>query len=552
MKLRSKEVVEGIEGMPKRALLKASGYTDAELRRPLVAIASSWNQIVPGHVHLKMLARDVAEGIRNAGGTPVEFNTIAICDGVAMGTKGMHYSLPSREVIADSVELMLEAHRFDAVVGIASCDKIEPGMLMAIARVDIPAIMLTGGPMLPGEWRGKRIDVISAFEAIGALKSGRLKKHEALEIEERCCPTPGSCAGMFTANTMACIIEALGMSLPGVATAPAVSSKKRRLARKTGEQVMELLKRGITPSKIMTRSAFENAVVVDMALGGSTNTVLHLPAIARELGINLTLDTFDRLSKRTPQLCNLRPGGEHMMTDLDEAGGIPALMKRLGKMIKGTPLTVTGRTVASNLKMVKVTENDIIRPPTRPYRRGGGIAVLYGTLAPKGAVLKTAGIPQKSLRFIGKARVFDREEDAVTAIQDRTVKGGDVVVIRYEGPKGGPGMREMLTATALLAGMGMTASVALITDGRFSGGTRGICVGHVSPEAAEGGPIGVVKDGDGILIDVRRGRLDLLVKETELKERLARFKPKKSRVEKGYLKTYAEHASSAAEGAVRR
>ncbi|MEM2977735.1 MAG: dihydroxy-acid dehydratase [Candidatus Hadarchaeales archaeon] len=548
MKLRSREVVGGIEGLPKRALLKACGYNDTDLGRPLVAIANSWNRVVPGHVHLRALAEAVAEGVRCAGGTPMEFNTIAICDGICMGTEGMRYSLPSREVIADSLELMLRAYPFDAAVAIASCDKIEPGMLMALARVDLPSIMLTGGPMLPGEWRGKRVDVITAFEAVGEVKSGKLMEHEALEIEDRCCPTPGSCAGMFTANTMACVIEALGMSLPGVATCPAVSSEKLKLARKTGEQVMELLRRGIRPSRILTRSAFENAVTVDMALGGSTNTVLHLPAIAKEVGISLPLEVFDRLSKRVPQLCSLRPGGEHMVVDLHEAGGIPALMKQLGRLVKGTPLTVTGKTVGSNLKGVKVMKGEVIRPLSRPYRKSGGIVILYGTLAPKGAVLKVAGL--RSLRFSGKARVFDGEEAAVRAISEKRIRRGEVVVIRYEGPKGGPGMREMLSATSLLAGMGMLEEVALVTDGRFSGGTRGMCVGHVSPEAVEGGPIALVKDGDGILIDAREGRLDLLVEEGLLEERKKAFRPRKVSLT-GYLKFYAEHASSAAEGAVR-
>jgi dihydroxy-acid dehydratase len=384
---------------------------------------------------------------------------------------------------------------------------------------------------------------------VGKVKSGKLKEHEALEIEERCCPTPGSCAGMFTANTMACVIEALGMSLPGVSTCPAISSEKLKQARKTGEQVMELLRRGIKPSKILTRSAFENAISVDMALGGSTNTVLHLPAIAREVGITLPLELFDRLSKRVPQLCSLRPGGEHMVADLHEAGGIPALMKQLGRLIKGTPLTVTGKTVGSNLKGWKVREGETIRSLSRPYHRRGGIAILYGTLAPRGAVLKIAGL--KNLKFSGKARVFDGEEVAVKALSEKKIRKGEVAVIRYEGPKGGPGMREMLSATSLLAGMGMLEEVALVTDGRFSGGTRGMCVGHVSPEAAEGGPIGLVREGDEILIDAKEGRLDLLVEEAELKEREKSFRPPKPKL-KGYLKFYAEHATSASEGAVRK
>ena len=552
MKLRSREVVREPEGLPRRALLKAVGLTDADLERPLVAIANSWNQIVPGHVHLRELAGEVAKGIRSARATPLEFNTISMCDGIAMGTSGMCFSLPSREVIADSLELMLEAHRFDAVVAIGSCDKIVPGMLMALARVDIPSIMLTGGPMLPGEWRGQRLDIVSAFEAVGAVKAGKLSEREAREIEDRCCPTYGSCAGMFTANTMACLTEALGMSLPGTATAPAMNAEKNRLAKRSGEQVVELLKRGLTPSRIMTRSAFENAVIVDMALGGSTNTLLHLPAIARELGIRLTLETFDRLSRRTHQLCNMRPGGEHMMVDLERAGGVPAVMKQLGRLIKGSPLTVTGRRVADNLKYAKVYRHDIVRPLTKPFRRGGGIAILYGNLAPKGAVVKLAGIPSRRTRFRGRARVFDREEGAVKAILSKRIRTGDAVVIRYEGPKGGPGMREMLSATAALTSVGMLDSVALITDGRFSGGTRGLCIGHVSPEAAEGGPIGVLREGDQISIDIKRRGLDVLLSEAELEERLKRFKAPEPRIKRGYLSLYSRLVSSAAEGAILR
>jgi dihydroxy-acid dehydratase len=551
MKLRSREVVSGLESLPRRALLKADGLTDADIERPFVAIANSYNNVVPGHIHLRELAAKVAAGIREAGGTPFEFNTIAICDGIAMGTKGMCFSLPSREVIADSVELMLEAHRFDAVVGVASCDKIVPGMLMALGRVDIPAIMLTGGPMMPGEWQGKKIDVISSFEAVGAVKAGKMSEREAREIENRCCPGCGSCAGLFTANTMACLTEAMGMSLPGVGTAHAIDSKKAMLAKRTGKQVVELLRRGIRPSHIMTRTAFENAIVVDLALGGSTNTVLHLPAIAYEVGVKLSLDVFDRLSRRVPNICNLRPSGEHTMLDLERAGGVPAVMKRLGKLIRGSPLTVTGRRVRDNLKFVKLIESNVIRPLTRPYHREGGIAILYGNLAPRGAVVKTAGVPTSMMRRRCTARVFDCEGDALKAIAGKRIKRGDVVVIRYEGPKGGPGMREMLAATSMLAGMGLLDSVALVTDGRFSGGTTGTCIGHVSPEAAEGGPIAVVRNGDKIMIDIKRRKLELLVQETEIKLRLSRFKKPEPRVKKGYLALYSRTVSSAAEGAIR-
>jgi len=552
VKLRSREVVSGIESLPRRALLKADGLTDADLEKPLVAIANSYNQVVPGHIHLRELAREAAAGVKAAGATPLEFNTIGICDGIAMGTQGMCFSLPSREVIADSLELMLEAHRFDAVVAIASCDKIVPGMLMALARVDIPAIMLTGGPMMPGEWRGQTLDIISAFEAVGAVKAGRMTELEAKEIEDRCCPGCGSCAGLFTANTMACLTEAMGMSLPEMATAHAIDAKKRRLAKQSGKQVVELLRRGITPSKIMTRAAFENAIVVDMAMGGSTNTVLHLPAIAHELGIKLCLDVFDRLSRRTSQICNLRPEGKHVMLDLERAGGVPAVMKRLGKLIRLSPITATGRRVRDNLRHAKIYDAEVIRPTTRPFHREGGIAILYGNLAPRGAVVKYAAISPKIMKHKGPARVFNREEDALRAILNKRIRRGDIIVIRFEGPKGGPGMREMLSSTAAVVGMGLSESVALVTDGRFSGGTRGPCIGHVSPEAADGGPIAIVRDGDRIAVDVRRRKFDLLLPSDEIKDRLERLKLPEPKVKKGYLALYSRTVSSAAEGAIRR
>ncbi len=552
MRLRSKEVTEGDEALPRRALLKAVGLVDEEMDKPLVAIANSWNQIVPGHVHLDEVARAVARGVRAAGAVPLEFNTIAICDGVAMGTEGMFYSLPSREVIADSIELVVQAHRFDAVVAVCSCDKIIPGMLMALARLNLPSIVVTGGPMLPGEWRGERLDVISAFEAVGKLKAGKICPKEAKEIENRACPGPGSCAGMFTANTMACLTEALGMSLPGMATCHAIDARKLRLAEESGRQVVQLLRRNLTPKKIMTRQAFENAIVVDLALGGSTNTLLHLPAIAAELGIRLDLDMFDRLSRRVPQLCNLRPGGPYFMIDLDRAGGVPALMKQLGKLIKRTPLTVTGLTVEENLRKVKVLDSRVIRPLSKPYRKEGGIAVLYGSLAPKGAVLKLAGLSPQLKRFQGKARVFRGEDEAVKALLSGRIRRKDVIVITYEGPKGGPGMREMLRITSAVVGMGLGTQVALVTDGRFSGGTRGICIGHVSPEAAEGGPIAAVRDGDRILIDIPRRRVDLLIPEDELKARLKQLPPFKPRFQRGYLALYSGTVSSASEGAIRQ
>jgi len=552
VKLRSREVVSGLESLPRRALLKADGLTDADLEKPLIAIANSYNQVVPGHIHLRELGEAAAAGVRAAGATPLEFNTIGICDGIAMGTQGMCFSLPSREVIADSLELMLEAHRFDAVVAIASCDKIVPGMLMALARVNIPAIVVTGGPMMPGEWQGQSLDIISAFEAVGAVKAGKMSELEAKEIEDHCCPGCGSCAGLFTANTMACLTEALGMALPGVATAHAISAKKRRMAKQSGRQVVELLRRGVTPSKIMTRAAFENAIIVDMATGGSTNTVLHLPAISHELGIKLCIDVFDRLSRRTPQICNLRPGGEHTMFDLEKAGGVPAVMKRLGKLIRLSPLTVSGLRVRDNLRRAKIYDAKIIRSPTKPLHREGGIAILYGNLAPRGAVVKYAAVSPRMMKIKGPARVFDREEDAVKAILNKRIRRGDVVIIRFEGPKGGPGMREMLSSTAAVTGMGLSESVAIVTDGRFSGGTRGPCIGHVSPEAAEGGPIAIVRDGDRIAIDIRRRKLDLLLPSSEIKNRMGRLKLPEPRVKKGYLALYSRTVSSAAEGAIRR
>ncbi len=552
MKLRSREVVTGLESLPRRALLKADGLTDADMKRPFVAVANSYNNIVPGHLHLKNLGEAVAAGILESGGTPFEFNTIGICDGLSMGTRGMYYSLPSREIVADSVEAMLEAHRFDAVVCLASCDKIVPGMMMAIARVNVPAIMVTGGPMLPGERRGQRLDVISAFEAVGAVKAGRITEREAAEIEESCCPGCGSCAGLFTANTMACLGEALGISLPRMATTHAVDARKFRMAKKSGSQVVRLLRLGIAPRNIMTRAAFENAIMVDMAIGGSTNTMLHLPAIAHEAGVKINLDTFDRLSRRTPHICNMRPEGPHTMLDLDRAGGIPVVMKRMEKLLRGTPMTVTGRSLRDNLKLVKDMSSDLIRPVERPHHREGGIAILYGNLAPNGAVVKYAGVRPKMLRHRGPARVFNCEEDAVRTILGNKIKRGEVVVIRYEGPKGGPGMREMLAPTAAIAGIGMVESVALITDGRFSGGTRGAAVGHISPEAAEGGPLAAVHNGDKILIDILRRRLEILIPEEEIKTRLAEAKPHTPRVKTGYLALYSRVVSPASEGAIRR
>jgi dihydroxy-acid dehydratase len=552
MRLRSREIVAGVESLPRRALLKADGLTDAELDRPLIAIANSYNQVVPGHIHLRELGQAVAEGVRIAGGTPLEFNTIGICDGIPMGTIGMCYSLPSREIIADSLELMLEAHRFDAVVAVASCDKVVPGMLMGLARVDIPSIMLTGGPMFPGRWRGQSLDVISAFEAVGSLKAGKITEEEAKQIENLACPGCGSCSGLFTANTMACLSEALGISLPCVATAHAADSKKRRLAKESGMQIMELLRKDLTPSRIMTKEAFENAIVVDMALGGSTNTVLHLPAIAHELGIELSLDLFDEIGKKTPQICNLRPGGNYTMLDLELAGGVPAILKTLSKLLDLDQLTVTGKTHRENISNAQIFNTEVIRPLTNPIRPDGGIAILRGNMAPDGAVVKHAGISKKMLKHEGPARVFDCEEDATKAILSNQIGGGDVIVIRYEGPKGSPGMREMLAPTAAIAGMGLSDSVALVTDGRFSGGTRGPCIGHVCPEAADRGPIAVVEDGDIISIDIPRRKIEFEITDAEIKSRISRLEPFKPKIRKGYLALYSQIVGPASKGAICR
>ncbi|NOZ77477.1 MAG: dihydroxy-acid dehydratase [Euryarchaeota archaeon] len=549
--MRSSEAKRGIQRAPHRSLLKALGLTDEEIRRPFVGIVNSWNEFIPGHIHLDKLAQAAKAGVRTAGGTPFEFNTIGICDGIAMGHRGMKYSLPSRELIADSIELMVQAHRLDALVFIPTCDKIVPGHLMAAARLDLPSIFITGGPMLPGFVNDREEDLISVFEGVGACRSGKITPGELKTLEDLSCCGAGSCAGLFTANTMACLTEALGMSLPGCATAHAVDAKKVRIAKESGVQVMTLLKKGIRPSRIMTRAAFENAVRMDMAIGGSTNTALHLPAIAREAGVKLELKTFDEISRTTPHLVNLRPGGPHFMLDLERAGGIPAVMDRLKTRLNLGVMTVTGKTLRSNLKGFKVINpeknREVIRYLKDPYHKEGGIAVLYGSLAPRGAVVKQSAVLPEMQVHRGPARVFDGEEQANRAIQNREVKEGDVIIVRFEGPKGGPGMREMLEATSAIAGMGLKR-FALITDGRFSGGTRGPCIGHVSPEAAEGGPIALVRDGDVIEIDIPERRLDVAVPEEEMKKRRAKLR--RTGIRKGYLSKYRESVSSADEGAV--
>ncbi len=536
-KLRSETVMKGLDRAPNRALLHAVGLSGDDFEKPLVAVVNSWNEIVPGHIHLRQISEAVKSGIRAAGAVPLEFNTIGICDGIAMGHVGMKYSLPSRELIADSIELMVEAHRFDAMVLIPTCDKIVPGHLMATARIDIPSIVVTGGPMLPGDYRGQPADVITVFEAMGWYRAGKIDEKELAYIESVACPGPGSCAGLFTANTMACLTEALSMSLPTCASTHAVDSAKVKIARESGKRIVGMIKEGLIPSKIMTREAFENAIMVDMAIGGSTNTALHLPAIASELDIKLPLELFDEISKKTPHICDLRPGGPYTMLDFHKAGGMPAILKRLEKMLNLDVLSCTGKTLKELVKNYEVADEDIIRPVENPVHKEGGIAVLKGNIAPEGAVVKQIAITPEMMEHEGPAKVYDSEEEAVEAIKNGEIESGDVVVIRYEGLKGGPGMREMLAPTALITGMGLSDSVALITDGRFSGGTRGPCIGHIMPEAAEKGPIAAIENEDIIKINIPKRKLEIKLTETEIKERLTTIKPPKRKLKKNsYLK----------------
>jgi len=536
--MRSDMIKKGIEKTPHRALLKALELTDKDIAKPFIGIANSYTNLVPGHIHLNQIAAAVKAGILSAGGTPFEFNTIAVCDGIAMGHEGMRYSLPSRELIADSVEVMAQAHRLDGLALVTNCDKITPGMLMAAARLNIPAIAVTGGPMASGWLDGKKIGYSSVPEGLGQYYAGKLSSEELCRLENAACPGCGSCNGMFTANTMACVTEALGMSLPYCATALANSALKMRIAKETGEQIVKLTCENVTPSAIMKKEAFENAIAVDMALGGSTNTVLHVSAIAREAGVTLPLKTFDEIGRRVPHLCSMIPSGPYAMEDLHAAGGIPAVMKELKPLLNLNALSVTGKTVGENIAGAKVVDANVIRPLTDPVHKEGGIAILMGNLAPKGAVVKTAAVSPKILKHTGPAKVFDSETEAVASIRKCEIQPGDVVVIRFEGPKGGPGMPEMLIPTATIAGMGLSESVALITDGRFSGATRGPCIGHVAPEAAEGGPIAIVKNGDKITIDIPNRVLKVELTKQEIKKRLATWKPKPPRITKGYLTRY--------------
>jgi len=549
--LRSRKVYGEIEGYMARTLLKACGFTDEEINQPLVAVVNSWTNIVPGHVHLDKVAEAAEAGIRTAGGTPLQFHTIAVCDGIAMGHEGMRYPLPSRDIIAASIEIMIEAHKLDGMVLIGSCDKIVPGMLMAAAHLDIPTIVVNGGPMLPGYFRGQKYTGSKGLELMFLTMWSQSEQmmRETMELSEYVCPGAGSCQGMYTANTMGCITEALGMSLPGSATIPAVDARRLRVAKKSGMQIMKLIEEDIRTHEIMSYEAFENAIRVDMALGGSTNTVLHLPAIASRLGIELPLELLDRLSRETPHICDMDPAGPYTVKELDEAGGIPAVLKELEDHIHQDVLTVTGKTLGENVKDAAVLNREVVRPKDNPVHKEGGIAILKGTLAPEGAVVKQSAVDPKMLKFEGHAKVFDSEEDALKAIMGGKINSGEVIVIRYEGPKGGPGMREMLKPTAALIGTGLGSEVALVTDGRFSGATRGPCIGHVTPEAMNKGPIAVVKDRDIISVDIPNRRLDLKIPEEELQERLKRWIAPEPKVKKGVLAAYSKIVKPTSKGA---
>jgi dihydroxy-acid dehydratase len=552
--LVSDKVKKGIERAPHRALLKALGCTREEIERPWVGVVNSANEVVPGHFHLDRVVEAVKAGVRMGGGTPFEFSVMGICDGIAMGHEGMRYSLASREVIAASIELQARAHGFDGLVLVPNCDKIVPGMLMAAARLNLPAIVVSGGPMLAGRFRGRDVDFITVMEAQGAVRAGLMSEEELEELEEQACPGCGSCAGLFTANSMNCLVEAVGMGLPGNGTIPAVHAERLRLAKRAGARVVELIGRELRPQSIINPSSLRNALAVDMAIGGSSNTVLHLLAIAHEAGVELGLEEIQEVCDRTPNLVRLSPAGEgkHHMQDLHEAGGVPAVMGELlsrGLIDPEVPCVGAER-IGSLVEGRRTLNPEVLRPVNDPYMPTGGLAILKGNLAPEGAIVKQSAVPENLLHFRGRARVFDDEESAVLAMKEGKVKEGDVVVLRYEGPKGGPGMREMLNPTATLAGMGLAEKVVLVTDGRFSGGTRGAAIGHVSPEAMEGGPIALVEEGDEIEIDVRERKIKLLVKGDELEQRRNRWKPLPPRAKEGFMAIYSRLVTSASRGAI--
>jgi dihydroxy-acid dehydratase len=550
--MRSDSIKKGFERAPHRALLRADGFNDEDMQKPLIGIANSQNDIVPGHIHLDKINAAVKAGIIEAGGKPVSFGTIGICDGIAMGHAGMKYSLPSRELIADSVESMTQAHMFDALVLVPNCDKIIPGMIMGAARVNIPTIVISGGPMYAGDYKGKKIDLNTVFIGVGEYNVGKITEQELQDIECKACPGAGSCAGMFTANTMNCMSEALGIALPGNGTVPALDPRRVELAKEAGRKIVELFKKQIKLKDILNRAAFNNAFAVDMALGGSTNTALHLPAIAHEAGVKYPLKDINKVSAKVPHLCHLSPSGTDHIEDLDRAGGIQAVMNELNKggFIDTSVMTVSGSTVGENIQGKEIKDKEVIRPLNNPRHKTGGLAILFGNLAPEGSVVKEAAVDEKMLRHKGPAKVFDSEDAAYKAILGKKIKKGDVVVIRYEGPKGGPGMREMLLPTSTIEGMGLGNEVALITDGRFSGATKGASIGHVSPEAASGGVIALVENGDIIEIDIPKRKLNVKLTEAELKKRRKKWKAPKPRVTTGYLARYAKLVQSANTGAI--
>jgi dihydroxy-acid dehydratase len=549
-KLRSDSVKKGVERAPTRALLCGCGFDPRDIDKPFVAVVSSVTNIIPGHVHLRDIQEAVINGVYAGGGVPFYCSVPGICDGVAMGHRGMNYSLPSRELIADSVEIFVNAHQLDGIVLVTNCDKITPGMLMGAGRLRLPSIVVTGGPMLSGRYKMRKLSLVrDTFEAVGAYQAGKITEEELYALEKEACPGAGSCQGLYTANTMACVTEALGLSLPGCATALAVSAEKKRIAYRSGKRIVELIKKNTTVDKIATKKAFENAIRIDMALGGSTNTVLHIPAIAHEFGVNLPLEVFDQISKDTPNIAKIRPAGDYFMEDLNYAGGIPAVLKSLESKINDCA-TVSGLTTKEIAENAEIYDDDIIRSIENAYSKEGGIAILRGNLAPGGAVVKQSAVDPSVMQFTGRARVYNSEEDANKAILGGKIKAGDVVVIRYEGPKGGPGMREMLNPTSAISGMGLEKSVALITDGRFSGGTRGPAIGHISPEASEGGPMGLLKEGDRIKIDIPGRRVDVLIDDSELEKRKKAFKPVKKDIPRGYLQRYSKLVKSAGDGAV--
>ena len=553
LKIKSHEVTEGAERAPARAMMKAMGLDDTDLGKPLVGVASTWNEATPCNIHLDRLAHKASEGVSRAGGTPREFISVSVSDGIAMGHEGMRASLVSREVIADSIELMVHAHRYDGVVTIAGCDKSLPGSIMALARLNLPGIFIYGGTIMPGNVNGKDITIQDVFEAVGSHASGNITLEELKEIEDNACPSAGSCGGLYTANTMSSISEAIGIALPGSASPPAIDENRNKLCIETGSTLMKLLELNIRPRDILTFEAFENAIVMLQAMGGSTNGVLHLLAMAKEAEVNLTIDEFERIRKKIPHIADMRPGGKYVMLDLDKVGGVPVVIKKLFKagLINGDVMTVTGKTMKENLEEFNINiKNDVVYEVESPISKTGTLTILRGNLAPDGAVIKTAGV--KNLQISGNAKVYDSEEEAFIDVSKNKIVEGDVIVIRYEGPKGGPGMREMLGVTAALYGQGLGEKVGLLTDGRFSGATHGLMVGHVSPEAAVGGPIAIIENGDRITIDAIDRKLELDIPDSEIKERIARWKPRESRYTRGVLSKYAKLVSSAAEGAICR